>query len=145
MTQVSRRLLNKQIEQQIFETLWEAISQLKNKTEIQIFLTDLVTPTERIVLAKRLAIAVLLLKNTNYETIKDLIKVSGETISKVALTLKMSNGYRIAINKIVRTESGRQFWQDVESLLYRLGTPGKTFLPEKQIKYKLGHKKKTIV
>jgi len=109
VAQVSRRLLNKQIEQQIFETLWEAISQLKNKTEIQIFLTDLVTPTERIVLAKRLAIAVLLLKNTNYETIKDLIKVSGETISKVALTLKMSNGYRMRLTKLYELKADDNF------------------------------------
>ncbi|MDO8487412.1 MAG: Trp family transcriptional regulator [Candidatus Curtissbacteria bacterium] len=145
MSQVSRRLLDKRIEEQIFETLWEAISQLKDKKDIQIFLNDLLTPVERIVLAKRLAIAVLLLKSTDYGTIKNLLKVSGETISKVSLILKMNNGYKLAINKIVMTEAGRQFWQDIESALYRLGTPRKAFLPEEVIKYRLGHKKKTLV
>lgn len=146
MTQVSRRVLHKQVEQQIFETLWEAISQVRNREDIQIFLNDLLTPTERMMIAKRLAIAVLLLKERNYETIKDFLKVSNETISKVALTLKLNRGYKIAINKVIRTQAGREFWQDIENLLYRFSTPGRVFLPEDMVKYKLGHnKKKTLV
>lgn len=145
MSRVSKRILNKQIEQQIFETLWEAISQVKNKGDVKLFLNDLLTPVERIMVAKRLAIAILLLRGKDYETIIDLLKVSNETISKVSLILKINNGYRIAINKIIRTEAGRQFWRDVENLLYRLGTPGKAFLPEEVIKRQLGHKKKTLV
>lgn len=145
MTQVSRRVLNKQVAEQIFETLWEAISQVRDKQEIQIFLNDLLTPTERIMIAKRLAIAVLLLKQHDYETIKDFLKVSGETISKISLILKMNQGFKLAINKVIKTEAGRQFWQDIENLLYRLSAPGKVFLPEEVIKYKLGHKKKTLV
>lgn len=137
--------MDRKIEGQIYETLWEAISQLKDKNDIQIFLNDLLSPVERIVLAKRLAIAVLLLKSTDYETIKNLLKVSGETISKVSIILKMNGGYKLAINKIALTEAGREFWQDIESLIYRLGTPRKAFLPEEVIKYRLGHKKKTLV
>ena len=146
MTQISRRILNKQVEEQIFETLWEAVSQVRDKKDVQIFLGDLLTPTERVMIAKRLAIAVLLLKQKDYETIKDFLKVSNETISKVSLILKMNNGYKIAINKIIRTEAGRQFWRDIENLLYRFSAPGKVFLPEEVVKYKLGHhKKKTLV
>lgn len=145
MTQVSRRVLHKQVEEQIFETLWEAISQVRDKKDVQIFLNDLLTPTEKVMLAKRLAIAVLLLKQRNYQTIKDFLKVSGETISKISLILKMNKGFKLAINKVVRTEAGRQFWQEIENLLYRFSAPGKVFLPEETVKYKLGHRKKTLV
>ncbi|OGD85851.1 hypothetical protein A3B51_03270 [Candidatus Curtissbacteria bacterium RIFCSPLOWO2_01_FULL_41_18] len=145
MSRVSKKILNKQIEEQMFETLWEAISQVKDKGDVKLFLNDLLTPVERIMAAKRLAIAILLLRGKDYETIIDLLKVSNETISKVSLILKVNNGYRIAVNKLVRTEAGRQFWRDIESLLYRLGTPGKAFLPEEVIKRQLGHKKKTLV
>ena len=145
MSQVSRRILNKQVEEKVFETLWEAISQVRDKKEIQSFLGDLLSPTERVMIAKRLAIAVLLLKGRSYETIKDFLKVSTETVAKISIILKINNGYKIAINKVIRTEAGRQFWQDIEDLLYRLSSPGKVFLPEEVVKYKLGHRKKTLV
>lgn len=145
MTQVSRRILHKQVEEQIFETLWEAISQIRNKEEIQLFLNDFLSPTERVMLAKRLAIAILLLKEKDYETIKDLLKVSNETISKISLILKINRGYQTVINKLIRTEAGRQFWQDIESLIYRLSIPGRAFLPEEVIKHKLRHRKKTLI
>src|SRR3990167_3793320 len=132
----------------MFETLWEAISQVRDKDDVQIFLNDLLSPIERVMIAKRLAIAALLLKGNSYETIKDFLKVSKvstETVAKISLILKMNKGYQLAINKLIRTEAGKQFWQEIENLLYRLSSPGKVFLPEEAVKYKLGHKKKTLV
>jgi len=146
VTQVSRRVLHRQVEEQMFETLLEAISQVRNKNDVQVFLNDLLSPTERIMLAKRLAIAALLLRGEGYETIKNLLKVSNETISKVSIILKLNQGYAKVINKIALTEAGRQFWREIENLLYRFSAPGKVFLPEEVVKYKLGHhKKKTLV
>ena len=134
MTKVSRKLLNKKIEGQIFDNLWESLSQLKNKKDIEIFLADLLTPTERIMTAKRLAIAVLLLKNMDYGRIKETVKVSNETISKVSTTVKYNHGYQLAVNKIIKTEAGRKFWADIEDIIWRLGNPSKTLLPEHEIK-----------
>ena len=146
MSRVSKKVLNRQIEEQMFETLWEAISQVKRKADVKLFLADLLTPVERIMVAKRLGIAVMLLKGKDYETIIDILRVSNETISKIALILRTNNGYKIAVDKIVRSEAGREFWQDIENLIYRLGTPGKVFLPEEVVKYRLGHnKKRTLV
>lgn len=134
MTKVSRKLLNKKIQGQIFNNLWESLSQLKNKKDIEIFLADLLTPTERIMAAKRLAIAVMLLKNMDYGKIKETVKVSNETISKVSTTVKSNHGYQLAINKIIKTEAGRKFWEEIEDLIYRLGNPSKALLPEHEIK-----------
>lgn len=127
-------MLNRKIEEQIFDNLWESLSQLKNKKDIEIFLADLLTPTERIMAAKRLAIAVMLLKNMDYGKIKETIKVSNETISKVSTTVKHNQGYQLAINKIIKTEAGRKFWADIEDLIFRLGNPSKALLPENEIK-----------
>lgn len=145
MSRVSKRILNQQVEEQMFETLWEAVSQVKSKADVKLFMVDLLSPVERIMIAKRLAIAVLLLKGKDYETIIDVLKVSNETISKVALILRMNSGYKIAINKILLSEAGRQFWQEIEGLIYRFSSPGKVFVPEEVVKYRLGHKKKTLV
>lgn len=145
MSRVSKRILNKTVEDQIFETLWESLSQIHDKDDIQLFLNDLLFPVERIMVAKRLAIAILLLKGKSYETIIDFLKVSNETISKISLILKSNNGYRVALNKLIKSDAGRQFWQDIENILYRFSSPGKVFLDEAVVKYRLGHKKKTLV
>lgn len=129
----------------MFETLWEAISQVRSIEDIKLFLNDFLSPVERIMLAKRFAIAVFLLKGQGYENIKDLLKVSNATISKVSIILKTNRGYQIAINKVIRTEAGKAFWQDIENLLFRLGRPGIAFAPEEVIKNRLGQKKKTLV
>ena len=130
----------------MLETLWDAVSQVKDKHDVRLFLNDLLTPIERIMVTKRLAIAVLLLKGHNYEAISGLIKVSSETIARIALILRANSGYKIAVGKIARSEAGRQFRQDVENLLYRFSAPGRVFLPDEVVKYKLGHnKKKTLV
>lgn len=145
MSIVSRRKVSTKIESQINQTFWEAISKLTSTEEVVLFLNDLLSPTEKIVLAKRLAIAVLLNRGYGYESIMEIVKVSDGTIAKVAMVLKNDSGYKIAISKIAKSETSRAFWQDIESALYRISSPGKVFMDEGAINYKLGHKKKTLV
>jgi|SRR3989344_1541850 len=145
MPLVSRRKLYKEIETRMYETFWEAISKVKSKSEVQSFLSDLLSPVERTMIAKRLAIAALLLRGHGYENIKDLLKVSGATIAKVSAVINTNTGYKMVVNKIATSESTREFWQDVENLLYRMSAPGRVFLPEETVKYKLKHKRKTLV
>lgn len=142
MSQVSKRKIQPEIELRIYETLWEAFSKLNSSSEIKSFLGDLLSPIEKIMIAKRLAIAALLSRKYDYENIKDLLKVSSATISKVSITLNFNKGYRLAIEKVARSEATREFWQDIESLLYRLSSTKNVFIPEGFIKKKLNHKRK---
>lgn len=145
MPLVSKRKLYKEIEDKMYETFWEAISKLKSKEDVQSFISDLLSPVERMMIAKRLAIAALLLRNYSYVSIKDTLKVSGATIAKVSLVLNNNQGYKVAVNKIARSEITRGFWQDIENLLYRLRNTHYAFEEDKIVKKKLGHKKKTLV
>ena len=145
MTQVSKRKLHPSTEEKIYNTFWEAISQLKSEKEIRLFLNDLLSPTEKTMLAKRLAIAALIMKGYTYDDIKDLLKVSQETIAKVSLSVRANSGYQVAIGKIAKSEAVKEFWQDIGSLVYRMNSPGKVFMAEGAIKHKLGHRKKTLV
>ncbi len=129
----------------MYETFWETISQLKARAEVQNFINDLLSPPERIMVAKRLAIAALLSRHYNYEAIMSILKVSSTTISKISLLLNQNNGYKTAINKIARAEATREFWQDVENLAYRLGNPRNVFVSEELVKKKLGHSRKTLL
>ena len=88
MAQISKRHLSIQVQDKIIGTLLEAVSQVKGKEDTQLFLNDLLTPTERVVLAKRLAIAVLLLNGWGYESIQNFLKVSSDTVGKVSVIVK---------------------------------------------------------
>lgn len=65
------------------------------------YIFDLFTPTERIMFAKRLAIAALLSQGLPYKVIADKLKVSTSTVARVNLWLKTSGvGYKRAVEKI---------------------------------------------
>lgn len=145
MAQISKRYLSLAVQNKISETLLEAISGVKGRKDTALFVNDLLTPTERVVLAKRLAIAVFLLKGWGYESIQDFLKVSSVTVGKVSLVVKQNQGYRKVVDKMLMTEAGRQFWRDVVKLTHRLGTRD-TFVEEELLNKKFGFdKKKTLL
>lgn len=105
MSQISKYPISKQIADRIFEIFLNTLVNIKNKEDADEFISDLLTPTEKIMLAKRLAIAFLLEKNYDYRSIQKLIRVSTGTIASVNLLLHLgSAGYKKLISKIVTEE-----------------------------------------
>ncbi|MEX2012806.1 MAG: YerC/YecD family TrpR-related protein [Candidatus Levyibacteriota bacterium] len=118
MAQVSKRQLNKQVEEKILDLFWTSLSMLSTKDKISSFLDDLLTPTEKLMLSKRLAIAFMLLKKDNYPTINDRLKVSDPTIWNVKTNLHhRGKGYKMVIEEIMKKERWEKFWQDLDHLL----------------------------
>lgn len=95
----SDRAINFAMEEEIEELLVQIISDLKGAAEAKILLSDLLTETERVAVAKRLAIALSLTNGKSYEEIKQSLKVSSATIAKVQESLD-SDGMKLAIEKI---------------------------------------------
>ena len=84
MTQVSKRLLKKELEEKIYQTFWEVVAKLNKLDEANLFFSDLFTRAERINFIKRLSIVVLLYKGYDWRQICDLLKVSPNTVAKRA-------------------------------------------------------------
>lgn len=121
MSQVSRRMLNKEVEERINELLSQAIHKLRSKEEISDFLEELLTPTEKLVLSKRLAIAVLLAKKYDYNAIKDLLKVTSATIARISYWMRYrGRSVRKVIDLIVADANWENFWNKVDYLIGRL-------------------------
>lgn len=105
MAQISKRPLTKDIEMRVLYTLWDALAYLKNEADTKKFLEDLLTPTEKVMLSKRLAIAVLLTKNYDYKSIKQILKVSSGTINNIAKWMKISgSGFKMTINHLLKEQ-----------------------------------------
>lgn len=129
MTQISRYPLREDIQERIFEVFWQTMVDLKTQAEAKEFWEDLLTPTEKVMLAKRLSIAILLIKGYNYLNIKDILKVSGGTISSVALWLNQGGeGYKRAVKKIIDSERWQDFWQKISDSLKELTDTKHKFL-----------------
>ncbi len=144
MSQVSKKSLPKNIEDKIYLSLIEAIKLLKNDQEVDKFLFDLMTPTERVMIPKRLAIAILFSKGWSQDMICSRLNVTATTVSWVTKMYDLASGFKSVIEKLKSNEANRAFWQDLENILYRMSSPGKVFLDEGIVRNKLGHKKKTL-
>lgn len=62
MSQVSKKPISKDLSEEIVQELWWTLTKIKDEQEMGIFLGDLLTRTEKLMLAKRLALANLLLR-----------------------------------------------------------------------------------
>lgn len=124
MGRVSRRKIDPEIEERIFEIFSEHIASLNKPSSTQEFLESLLTYTEKVMLAKRLSIAVLLSKGYKYELINNLLKVSMSTVSSVDKQLQSGAlGYKKAVDRILKEERMENFWNRLEELSLRLSLP----------------------
>ncbi len=127
MSKISRRLLDKELENTIFEVFLKTIVDIKTTIEAKNFIEDLLSPTEQIMIIKRLAIAVLLTKGKTYDYIDHTLKVSRATIMTVSLWLKHGKGgYKKVVDNILKTQNKERLIDNIEEILIKL-TPPKRF------------------
>jgi len=81
--QISKKNVNEKIKKKIFRSLYQVLADLKNPHDVEQFLTDALSKTEKTVLAKRLGIVYYLSKNKSYDSIRQDLKVSSATIANV--------------------------------------------------------------
>jgi uncharacterized protein YerC len=126
VAQVSRRPLQKEVDEQIFGLLVKVLTDSFSKEEAGQLIDDLLTPTEKIVLAKRLAIALLLAKKYSYGEIREILKVSQQTIALVNVSLRYrGGGYRNFVSRLLREQKVAKTWQKLEDLILNATTLGR--------------------
>lgn len=118
MAQISKYPISKEVEERIFKILLKTIADLHDSLEINDFLEDFLSPIEKIMLAKRLSIAVMLAKGYDYNQIIKILRVSPSTISGIAISLKYAGvGYKKVVEKILREEKIEEFWGKVDDVI----------------------------
>ncbi len=103
--QVSKTQVNKQVEKKIFKELYKVLADFRKPKQVESFFKDVLSETERTVIAKRLGIAQMLHQGKSYKEIKDSLKVSSATIASVSSWLeKGGEGLKLAIRVIEAEE-----------------------------------------
>jgi uncharacterized protein YerC len=113
--QTSKKKLNPNLENQLYQLLYQVLADIRSKKEARIFLTEILTKNELEMLVKRLATAYYLDKGRSYANIKTNLKLSSATISSVAEQMRKGKGFEIALNKI-RAEEWASKWAKKISL-----------------------------
>ncbi len=106
----SERKLNPSFKNQIIKTLAQALADLKDMNEVDIFLKDFFNDAELETYAKRLAIAYWLKKKRSYSNIKDNLKVSSATVAAIEKVAHLE-GMKLIIKKI-EAEEWANVWSE---------------------------------
>lgn len=113
MPQISKRPLRENVLEKLFDLFFELVGKKSNKKEFLSVLSDVLSPTERIMIAKRIAIMYLLTKNVDYRTICNLLNVSTATVCKFNLLLEKSRGVGTIYHGMIRNEKMKEFLEEV--------------------------------
>lgn len=118
MPQVSRNKLENIVYAEILDNLIQALVEVKKTEEMQVFIKDFFTKTERLMLAKRLTIALMLSHNYEAMTISKFLKVSTATVYKIQNQIERGGpGLRLVIEKLLKLEKMDAFWKRVNKFL----------------------------
>ena len=124
MTQVSKYPIAKDIEKRMFDIFTKVIADLRSSSDINEFISEFLSPGEKIMLAKRLSIAVLLARGYQYRDISKILKVSPPTIAQVAVNIKYAGkGYKRIVEKIIKSEETEEFWHKISDLFEEIVPP----------------------
>src|SRR3989344_8936651 len=104
MVRNSRFILSDDLLEKLFDLFFEVVGNKSSKDEFRKIFIDLLTPAERIMLAKRVAIVYLLMKKIEYDNICDRLKVSPTTVAKYSLLMEKSEGIVPTFKQIVKVD-----------------------------------------
>lgn len=106
MGRVSKKPLNPEVRKQIMNAVIQGFSRIINEGDMAKLINDLLTPTEKIMLGKRLMAAILLERGYSYTQIGKLLKLTPGTINVVRRELdKGGDGYRVITRLLKEKES----------------------------------------
>lgn len=118
MTQVSKYPVQQKIYDYIVVMFFQAIVSLSDKKKVEEFIADFLTPTERIMLVKRLAIYVLLGKGYSYQQICAILRVSPSTVAGASRYYKyLGKGSKDVVSRIIKAEALESFWLAVGEVI----------------------------
>jgi len=141
MGRISKKKLNSEVEEKIFETFWETIASLKNSSDVEQFIKSLLSYTEQLTLAKRLAIALLVQRGYNYEYISGTLNVSTSTILAVDRQIKLNaQGYKIASKKAGSKRLRDKTADALASFLLSISKPARYGSAKYRLKKEMGAK-----
>jgi len=128
MPHVSKKKLDSKTFEKIFRKLIAVLEHAQDQKKLTPLLNELLTKTEKIMLAKRLAIVLMLSGNTPQHRIAEALLVSPSTVTRMSL------GIEVGKYDLIRSISKRDRL-DLEKIIWLLLTAGGIMPPKAGGKY----------
>lgn len=126
MPQVSRSPLKKEVWDRISGLFFQALVVANDKKAAKAFSEGFLTPTERIMLAKRLAVFFLLEKGVEGQEIANFLKVSTSTVTRLRIwQSNLDNQQRKLLRKILLKREVKNLLVDIFKTFLYGGLPPK--------------------
>lgn len=114
MPHVSERKLKRKNFKRVSNQLIQTIATLKSSQETQNFIKELLTKTEQVMLAKRLAILFMLKHGYSFRQIEKTLKVTPNTVVRYWKQINRHSFTTITKN-IAKEPAKQNFWQELET------------------------------
>jgi len=134
MVRLSRYKVNKTIMHRIFTLLLDVIGKHKNKDEFFSILFDIISPSEQLMIAKRIAAMYLIQKGMNYTIICDVLKISSASLAKYTLLLDRSKGIKQILEVLIQHNKVNLILRDIFISLNGPGSYGINWKTAQKIK-----------
>jgi len=113
MTRISRFRLKDDVFDRIYDLFCQVLMHNRNKNDFQDLLNDVLTPTEQIMIAKRVALLYLLQRNVPPSIIAATLHISQSTITYWSLLQSKTNGAQKTLERISKQKNVLSFFEDL--------------------------------
>lgn len=115
MVHLSKKPLKNEKITKVFRLFYEILKKSSNEEEFLDIIKEILSPAEQLMIAKRIAIVYLLLKDVTAEDIAEYLSVSKATVAKFNLLFEQKKESKLVgkIKKILRNEKISNFFEDL--------------------------------
>lgn len=127
MVKVSRNPLSTEMRNEMVNAFIRTLAKISDDALLRRFLDDLLSPTEKIMLSKRLMAAVLLQRGYSYGAVCRALKLSKTTVFLIQRELlKSGEGYKKVFQLFFRESKGQRLLDAVDRFLDAITLPVKS-------------------
>lgn len=121
MVQMSRYKVKDRVNEKIEDLLFEVLGVTRGRKDFNLILLSLLSPIERLMVGKRIAIMYLLELGIDYEIIRSILCVSTSTIAKCVIMLDTGKKIKEVISIQIRH---KKLSDGILALISQIYTPG---------------------
>lgn len=110
MARVSKFKIDRHLEQEMFKQFWVSLAKINDPNSSSDFFSDLLSKTEKLMLAKRFTAAILISRNKSATEIHDSIHLSYTTIASVSAWIKNA---KPETDKLLKKISKEKNWEEI--------------------------------
>ncbi len=116
---LSSQKISAEIEKEVLSVFFQVMADTTNYSEVELLLRGLLSRSELLAIAKRVAIAKYLEEGLSYTEIKKRLKISSATVSQIQNRMTKNPGFQIVLNKIATEEWAGKWEQKIKELFQK--------------------------